>query len=60
MKNLLTNQFDEKIMKKKVETWQRYRGQNVAKKIVTSFMDGTYVGIEVRGLPPAKMNFPVS
>ena len=35
-------------------------GQNVAKKIVTSFMDGTYVGIEVRGLPPAKMNFPVS
>ena len=39
---------------------EKGREQNVAKKIVTSFMDGTYVGIEVRGLPPAKMNFPVS
>ena len=35
-------------------------GSKTLQKIVTSFMDGTYVGIEVRGLPPAKMNFPVS
>ena len=51
--------FDEKLWIQKLWHMER-RGQNVAKKIMTSFMDGTYVGIEVRGLPPAKMNFPVS
>ena len=35
-------------------------GGKTLQKNVASFMDGTYVGIEVRGLPPAKMNFPVS